>query len=397
MASVGHWQYSLQLPLSSLAQPILVQGKIDSLSHSPDDQRFNLRISHIDGEVLTRQRVVRVSWTEPLWPLKQGQYAQFMLKLKPPHGLANEGGFHYQQWLFSEGIDATGYVRTSVNNTLLENNVTFRQRQLDKLLQLNLSQHAWIAALTLGYRGLLQDHDWQLVQSTGIAHLIAISGLHLALVASLSYFLLAWVLGLIISRFYRLHHVNLHKLALLGTVFSTYAYAALAGFALPAARAWIMLSLVIALFVSNINLSTKSILLLCACSFLLLFPLSIFGLSFWLSFSAVLIILFIFWRWPQQYTGLSVTNGLRLMLRIQLGLSVLMLPLVAWQFNYISWLSPVVNMLAVPLVTLVVVPVCLSGIIALNLIPAVGAWLFECLDTLLGVALAMLDGAAQFN
>ena len=390
MASVGHWQYSLQLPLSKFEQAILVSGELESILHYGTEQRFNLLIEQIDGSPLLQGRLVRVSWAEPTWSLKQGQRAQLMLKLKPPHGLANEGGFNYQQWLFSEGIGATGYVKASVNNQLLDDNVSFRQRQLDKLLHLNLPQQAWIAALTLGYRGLLEDDDWLLVQSTGIAHLIAISGLHLALVASLSYFLLAWLLGAVLSRFYQLHHINLHKLALLATLITTYGYAALAGFALPTARAWLMLLLIISLFLFNIHLSLKRVLLLCTAFFMLVFPLSIFGLSFWLSFSAVLIIIFVFWRWPPQRGGFSIAASLQVMLRIQLGLSVLMLPLVAWQFSYISWSSPLVNLVAVPFVTLVLVPLCLFGVLCLNLLPQVAVWIFTWVDHLLGFALYLL-------
>ncbi|WP_340677707.1 DNA internalization-related competence protein ComEC/Rec2 [Paraglaciecola sp.] len=390
MASVGHWQYSLQLPLSKLEQGVLASGELESLTHPATSQRFNLRIEKIDGESLRWKRLVRVSWAQPTWEIKQGQHVQLMLKLKPPHGLANEGGFNYQQWLFSEGIGASGYVKTSVNNVLLNDNVSFRQLQLDSLLQLNLPQQAWIAALTLGYRGLLDDNDWLLVQSTGIAHLIAISGLHLALVASLSYFMLAWFFGAVVSRFYQLHHINLHKLALLGTVGTTYCYAALAGFALPTARAWIMLLLLISLFLCNIQLSLKRVLLLCSTFFMLVFPLSIFGLSFWLSFSAVLIIIFVFWRWPHKHTGFSVFGALKVMLHIQLGLSLLMLPLVAWQFSYISWISPLVNLLAVPLVTLILVPLCLFGIVCLSLFPQAALWVFSLVDHILGFALYLL-------
>lgn len=390
MASVGHWQYSLQLPLSTLEHAILVSGQLESLTHYGTEQRFNLRIKQIDGTTQAWTRLVRVTWAEPKWELKQGQQVQLMLKLKPPHGLANEGSFHYQQWLFSEGIGASGYVKTSTNNLLLVDSVSFRQQQLDKLLHLNLSQQAWIAALTLGYRGLLEDEDWSLVQSTGIAHLIAISGLHLALVASLSYVILAWFLGFVLSRFYQCHHINLHKLALLCTLLTTYGYAALAGFALPTARAWIMLLLLISLFLCNIQLSLKRVLLLCTSFFMLVYPLSIFGLSFWLSFSAVLIIIFVFWRWPQQHGGFSLVGSLKVMLRIQLGLSLLMLPLVAWQFSYISWISPLINMVAVPLVTMVLVPLCLVGILCLNLFPPAALWLFTWLDQLVGFALMLL-------
>jgi len=391
MASVGHWQYSLQLPLTQIQQAIWVEGRVKSLTHELSHPRFNLNIDQIESQSLSVTRLIRLSWNNALWPVKQGQRVRLLVKLKPPHGLANEAGFNYQQWLFSENITATGYVKTSTKNELIDGKLSFRQQALDRLLQLELQNEHWIAALTLGYRGLMQDEDWSLVQSTGIAHLIAISGLHLALVATMSYFILAWLLGLIISRFYQLHCINLHKLAIIATLFTTYSYAALAGFGLPTLRAWLSLLLLVCLFLANINLSLRRVLLLCLCCFILLFPLSLFGLSFWLSYSAVVIIIFVSWRWPSQARGFNLLTSFKVMLRIQLALSLLMLPIIAWQFGYVSWLSPLVNLVAVPFVTVILVPLCLVAIMCLAYWPSLGSLLFGWVDQLLNVALDYLQ------
>lgn len=391
MASVGHWQYSLQLPLSHIQQAVWVEGQVLSLQHEAVNPRFNLSVAKIDDHDLRIERLIRLSWNEALWPVKQGQQVRLLVKLKPPHGLANEAGFNYQQWLFSENITATGYVKTNPGNQLLKNSLSYRQHALDQLLQLNLQQERWITALTLGYRGMLQDEDWTLVQSTGIAHLIAISGLHLGLVATMSYFILAWLPGLIISRFYQLHSINLHKLAIVATILTTYGYSALAGFGLPTLRAWISLLLVACLFLCNKNLSLRRVLLICLLCFILLFPLSIFGLSFWLSFSAVLIIIFTFWRWPNKPQGFSLLTSFKVLVRIQLALSLLMLPIVAWQFAYISWLSPLVNLVAVPFVTLILVPLCLVGIMCLPWWPGLAYLVFSWVDQFIAYAVNLLQ------
>ena len=178
MASVGHWQYSLQLSSAQTEKSVVVMGEVISLIHEKNNIRFNLSVSQIDQRKLNVDRKIRLSWRTPLWQVQQGQTVQLEVKLKPPHGLANQGGFNYQQWLFSEGIVATGYVKNSEKNSLLRNDVSLRQGLLNALLALNLEHTSWIAALTMGYRGLLQTSDWQLVQHSGIAHLIAISGLH---------------------------------------------------------------------------------------------------------------------------------------------------------------------------------------------------------------------------
>jgi competence protein ComEC len=397
MASVGHWQYTLQLSSEQTSQPVQIIGKVSSLVIADQNIRFNLNVTQIDHQHLFFDRTFRLSWRDPLWQVQQGQQVKLLVKVKPPHGLANEAGFNYQQWLFSEGITATGYVKPHVDNQLLVDIKTIRQALLNKMLAFDLPHSSWLAALTFGFRGLLQPQDWHLVQKTGVAHLIAISGLHLALVASLSYVLIAWMGGGLISRFHSLHYINLHKVAMLLTLFSTFAYSALAGFGLPTLRAWLMLLLFSTFFLRNKHLGTKSLILLALTGFVVLFPLSIFGLSFWLSFAAVIIICFVFWRWPVKKDGFSLMALLSGMLKVQVCLTVMMLPLVAWQFSYISTVSPAVNLIAVPIVTMVLVPICIMAVICLALKPDWALELFSVADLLVSYGLIFLDFALKLD
>jgi competence protein ComEC len=397
MASVGHWQYYLQLSSEQTSQPVQIIGEVSSLVIADKNIRFNLNVMQIDDEYLFNVKTFRLSWRDPAWQVQQGQKVTLLVKVKPPHGFANEAGFNYQQWLFSEGIQATGYVKPHVDNQLLDDDKTIRQALLNRMLAFDLPHSSWLAALTFGYRGLLQPQDWHLVQKTGVAHLIAISGLHLALVASLSYVLIAWIGGGLVSRFYFLHHINLHNMAMLLTVFTTLAYSALAGFGLPTLRAWLMLFLFCVFFLWNKPLGVRKLILLGLSSFVLLFPLSIFGLSFWLSFSAVIIICFIFWRWPLKKGGFSLVAMLSGMVKVQLCLSVLMLPLVAWQFSYISTVSPLVNLIAVPVVTMVLVPICLLAVICLAVKLDWALALFSVADLMVSYGLTFLNFALKLS
>ncbi|MFT5675186.1 MAG: competence protein ComEC [Paraglaciecola sp.] len=397
MASVGHWQRNLQLPMSQIVSPIQVIGTIGSLVHKHKQVRFNLEVDEIEHHELQRKRTLRLSWGRPDWTLKQGQRVQLFVKVKPPNGLANEGGFHYQKWLFSEGIIATGYVKNSPLNMLLSANQTARQTILDRLLTKKTKHVAWIAALGLGYRGLLQTEDWHLVQVAGIAHLIAISGLHLAIVAGVSYTLFSGLLVFFVGVIVPSHKINIHKLGLLSVIVSTMAYSGLAGFGLPTLRAWIMLVLITLLVLTKQNWSLRRLFLSCVVIFLVLFPLSIFGLSFWLSFSAVIIIAFVFWCWPQKKQGFSIKAVFLPLLRIQLGLSVLMLPLVAWQFSYVSVVSPLVNLIAVPIVTFILVPICLLGIIFLLMNSDIAFFLFDWASRIIEFALVQLSKLVAYE
>ncbi|GAB3015252.1 DNA internalization-related competence protein ComEC/Rec2 [Bowmanella dokdonensis] len=396
MASVGHWQIAWQLPADKIRQEVTLSGRIESLTQTGPRQRFNLQLDSLDGQpVGWHSPQIRLSWQSPPWPLKQGQRVILRARLKPPHGTVNQGGFNYQRWLLSSGIRATGYVIGKQDNQLLDDSVSLRQRWLDRLAALELEQGAWLAALTLGYRGWLQPADWLLVQRTGIAHLIAISGLHLGIVSGLGYSLLAWVLARGLGR--GRQSLNLHKLALSAALLLALAYAALAGFSLPTARAWLMLSLVIILLWTHRHWRPRRLFLYAMAAFILLFPLSLLSLSFWLSFAAILIIWLVFWRWPVVRTDFSFATAGLSMLRIQLALSLLMLPLVAWQFNLVSFAAPLVNLLAVPVVTLLLVPLCLLALLTLVLVPPLGGWLFGLADSLVALGLSALrwaDGLA---
>tara|TARA_R110000751_G_scaffold287442_1_gene392200 strand:+ start:58737 stop:60839 length:2103 start_codon:yes stop_codon:yes gene_type:complete len=397
MASVGHWQYTLQLSSEQTSQPVQILGKVSSLVIAERNIRFNLKVTHLDQQPLFFAKTFRLSWRDPDWQIQQGQQVKLMVKVKPPHGLANEAGFNYQQWLFSEGIIATGYVKPHGDNQLIGDVKSIRQTLLNRMLAFDLPHSRWLAALTFGYRGMLQPFDWLLVQNTGVAHLIAISGLHLALVASISYVLIGWVAGALISRFDTLHYINLHNFAMLLTLFSTLSYSALAGFGLPTLRAWLMLFLFSLIFLCNKNLGAKRLILLALSVFILLFPLSIFALSFWLSFTAVIIICFVFWRWPVKKTDFSLRTLFTGMLKVQLCLSVLMLPLVAWQFSYISTVSPVVNLIAVPIVTMILVPICIMAVVCLAINPEWAFALFAIADFIVGYGVEFLNFALKLN
>ncbi|WP_166423703.1 DNA internalization-related competence protein ComEC/Rec2 [Paraglaciecola sp. 20A4] len=397
MASVGHWQQTWQLQADDFKQGIWVNGQVASLIDSQKSTRFNLDISNIDGQLLTPKRRIRVSWTKPPWPIKQGYVLRLWVKLKPPHGLANQGTFHYQQWLFSQNIVATGYVKANENNTLLEASVSLRQRLLDKIMATQLTSVPWIAALALGHRGLLTPDDWQLVQRTGIAHLIAISGLHLALVASLCYLFIATALLFCYRVLINGQKANFYFISVGMTLLATLGYAFLAGLGLPAMRAWLMLALAAFLLFTRTHWAFKRIFLVSVSSFILLFPLSLFGQSFWLSFSAVLIIGFVFWRWPIKQNGFSIKAWFAGMCRLQLALSILMLPLVAWQFSFISLIAPLINLIAVPIVTLILVPLCLLAILMMLFSLAQYKALLSILDQGLMFSLNHLTAASEWS
>ncbi|MDO6693599.1 DNA internalization-related competence protein ComEC/Rec2 [Aliiglaciecola sp. 3_MG-2023] len=400
MASVGHWRVNWQLPEQDIRQIRQVTGSIETIISTKQTARFNLIVASINGQTHYAKSRIRLTWKAPSWSLKQGQLVALQIKVKPIHGLANTGGFSYQKWLLSENIVATGYVLNK-GAELIDDTVSRRQQLIDKFRQINLQNSGWIAAITFGDRTGLQPTDWQMIQATGVAHLVAISGLHLGVVASLCYGLFNIALGLL-GRFIQFpQRLNYQHLTVVATLMLTFCYAYLAGFSLPTLRAWVMLCAWAVLLISARFMTFGWFILSNIFIFILISPMSLLSASFWLSFGAITFIGLVAWLWPvnphnpkSQTLLARVKGSAKVVLRLQLILCFLMMPIVAVYFSMVSVISPLVNLLAVPLVTLIIVPMCLIGCLLLLCNDYLAALLFSWVDWILDFSLI---GLARFS
>lgn len=367
MMSVGHWLDITQPDKSLYSGRIIVTGHVLSVVTQFDKGKFEFQIEESripDTQNWKKARhKLRLSWHKPLLTLQQGQKLQLEVKLKPRWGLANEAGFNYQKWLLSKNIVAAGYVVDSSENRILQQNQSIRQKLASDFLSFQNEEVRWLLALAIGYRSALTPQDWEVLKTTGTAHLVAISGMHLGMVAFWFY----WLFILIFAAIQRVFNVNvlsnLRMQALTATLLPCFLYTALAGFSIPTLRAFMMLVFTWCLFKLDINWTFKRFILVSLSGFILAFPLSIFSMSFWLSFSAIVIICFLLWRFPQkthqgkvnaQLTGKMIYFG-----KMQLYVTLLMVPLTLLFFGGASLISPLVNMIAVPVVTFVLLPLSL--------------------------------------
>ena len=202
----------------------------------------------------------------------------------------------------------------------------------------------------------MTEQQWQLFQNTGTSHLIAISGLHIAIIAGFAFFpvMLIW-------RFFpRLNEKIPLQIAggIAGVILAT-AYALLAGFTLPTQRALLMLMVIFIGVLSRKHYRSSSILAVALIAVLLFDPLAAMSSSFWLSFSAVGLILLILKR--------QILIPRFKLLRLQFLLSLGMLPLTLIFFSTGSISAPFANLIAIPWISILVVPVMLLGILFLPL------------------------------
>jgi competence protein ComEC len=350
--------------------------------------RFLFRPESIAGYPHPLPDTIRLSWYRSDQKINAGERWRLLVKLKSPGGYQNPGGFDYERWLFVKRIGATGYVKSSDLNQLLESPAFWNIDQwrshigqgIDQYCA-DCSQAGLIKALTIGYRANIHPHQRELLQDTGTAHLLAISGLHIGMISALFFYLGRWIWQL---GFFRIGYDRLRFSATLA--FSAgLIYAGLAGFSLPTVRALIMLAVVFLalIFRSGINLINS---IAIAVVVILIFdPLAVGSASFWLSISALLIIAF------AQYLLSHQTSRWRQITVVQLLFSVLFIPLGIGLFGQLNPASFFANILAIPLVSLIIVPIALLASFLAGFGLSLANGLFLVSDKLLGVLLDYLE------
>lgn len=354
----------------------------------PGRIRLYLKNLEIDRYPGAMPRLLRLSWYQGEVLPRAGEKWRFQVKLRQPRGLLNPGGFDFEAWQFTRGIDAVGYIRDSPSNTRLEaaspGGIAYWRSRLALAIDDHCSGcgHAGlIKALLLGFRGDIASADRNLLQSSGTAHLLAISGLHVGMVALVMFALggYCWRPGLYYFGLNRLHTAAL--LAILAASI----YAALAGFSLPTVRALVMMIVMtLALLLGNrINLLQS--LALAVAIILLLDPRSVGSTSFWLSSCALLVIAFVQFRLPRRM------RGWQQLLVLQCGFSLLFAPLGLLIFEQFNPAGLPANMVAIPVIGFVVLPaVLLGGLLALADI-GLARPLFALADGVLQVLLDYLE------
>ncbi|MBT8436040.1 MAG: ComEC/Rec2 family competence protein [Gammaproteobacteria bacterium] len=246
-SAVFHYHLEHRLDSGHDNRVMLVSGIVADIPRLRQG-RISLYLTALDIEDYTgaMPRLARLNWYQDQRVPRAGERWVFEAKLKQPIGTLNPAGFDFEAWQFSRGIDATGYIRDSAANRKLASAAMttanyWRMRIASDIDQSCAScQHPGLMkALALGFRGDIPVTQKHLLQSSGIAHLLAISGLHIGIVTLLFYGLgrHCWRLGL-----YRCG-LNRAEIAWLFAIVAALGYAALAGFSLPTVRALIMFSL----------------------------------------------------------------------------------------------------------------------------------------------------------
>lgn len=350
-----------------------------------------------------------LGWYNGGFEVQPGQRWSFTVRLRRPHGAMNPGGFDLEAWMLERNLRATGYVRSGPRDPSPDrlDSMVWRpgyaveraRSVLRERLQSSVAdkRHGGVLlALVLGDQRAIGDEDWTLFNRTGIAHLVSISGLHITMIAGLA--------GLVVGALWRRIPVLLARSAaqtagIVAGLIAALLYALLAGWGIPAQRTVLMLATVASAWLTGSRIGLATALALAAALVCLIDPWAVLAPGFWLSFGAVAAIVWVVQGRPPA-PNLRWKYGMLTAARVQIAVTVALVPASIVLFHQLSVVSPLANAIAIPIVSWAVTPLALIGAALATLpapIAAVAEPFFLAANGLFGVLAGLLAWLSSFS
>ena len=384
-----------RLPAHWQGVDISVVGVVSDLPQAGAlGERFVLDVEQVltpDAPTLKRIQLTRY------WPrnglrepaVQAGERWRFTVRLKRPHGTHNPHGFDLEAWMLERGIAGSGAIRAQPPpERLAARAPTFvawiaaARADLRERIRTTLGDAPYagvIVALVVGDQRSIPHAQWRVFTRTGVNHLLSISGLHVTMIAALA----GWGVAALWRRWPRpAERLPARQAGLLAAVAAAVAYALLAGFQVPAQRTLFMLLVVAAALWGRREPRPFSALVWALFVVLLIDPWAVLSAGFWLSFGAMAAILWV------TFGRVALPGRLRGWVTVQAGVTLALAPALLLLFQQVSLISPLANAIAIPLVSWLVTPLALLGVVVPPLWHA-AAWLMDGL----GLALAWASDA----
>lgn len=373
-----------QLPADALGNDFALLGVVEGFpTVAPGQATFAFAVAEPRPSGVPRR--VRLTWYDAPPTLAPGAALAITARLRPARGARNPGGFDYEQWLHVNGYGATGYVRAGAAVEAASGVGTrwllFRAKLAERIgaASTDADGAALLTALALGERYRFTEQHWADFRRTGTSHLVAVSGMHVALLGLVVFVLLrrAWLRLPAPLSSYDL------EVAAAASVLATAYYAALTGFAVPAQRSLVMIMIALAVLVSRRRIGTAQLVAATLIAVLVWDPLAPLTASFWLSFVAVAILLVLaaprpLVRATHGRTRRAAFAALEFV-RLQWLIGLALLPMTAFYFGEISLVGPLVNLIAIPFFNLCLVPLTVLTTLALSF-DALASWAMPLAD-----------------
>lgn len=360
------------------------RGSFNSVRFGFCVQRWQRPDNIDDAQYQRLPRLLRLSWYGDEATLDPGHRLRLQVALKRPHGSVNPAGFRYESWLFRQGYRATGTIRAAEPDHHLACSLHCRYQQWRGELAeavgrhlANADHYPLVASLLIGHRGEMTDAHWWVLKSTGTIHLVAISGLHLGLVAIGVGFLVRRSLLFLPAR--HLTPSRIRGITFGAVVLGSLTYALAAGFTVPTRRALIMVVAAGWIILNARQVSPWRGWTMALFLVLVLDPFSPLDQGFWLSFTAVLLLILVFSR------RLGATGWLPGLVLAQGAVFAGLWPVLAALGQPQAVTGLAANLFAIPWVSLVVMPVLMAGALLVVVFPGVSETVIQLFDAVLEV------------
>ncbi len=365
----------------AVSEPVLqkktfvqMSADVSSISASKSARKIileNISFAKTDFEGPTKLRLsYRLKGSVP----KPGDRVQLSAFISPPPLPTHPGGFDFQRQLYFDAIGAVGFV---TKLEVIENRINPFDEFLEQM-RFNIGQavsentdetiQGFLLAITTGERNGLSKEVVEDMRQSGLAHLIAISGLHMGMIGGLIFFVVRFVGALVPNIALTL---PIKKIAASVAIVSLLAYLALSGMSISAFRAFVMISLVfLAVCFDRTALSYRN-LAIAAMVVLAIRPESLLGASFQMSFSAVFCLIAVYQEYGQKFLirgqekNLIIRVGYYLLgvLATSLVATIATAPFAIYHFGQVAIYGVLANMLAVPIMGFWVMPWVLVGLL----------------------------------
>ncbi len=377
-----------RLPAHWQGLDIELVGVISDLPHiNARGERLVLDVEQVvtpDAPDLKRIQLTRY------WPrnadhveprMQAGERWQLTVRLKMPHGTSNPHGFDLEAWMLERRINASGYVREKPAPQRLAVQahtpgawIAAARASVRDRIAVTLGDAPYagvIAALVVGDQRSIQHEQWRAFTRTGVNHLLSISGLHVTMIAALA----GWLVASVWRRLPRhAERLSARQAGLVAAVLAAFGYALLAGFQVPAQRTLFMLVVLALAFWGRREPRPFTALIVALFIVLLIDPWAVLSAGFWLSFGAMATILWV------SFGRVALPGKLRGWVTVQGAVTLALAPVLLLLFQQVSLISPLANAVAIPLVSWLITPLALLGVLIAPLWH-VAAWLMDWLGT----------------
>ena len=363
------WARSEMVGAEPIDRPMIerVQGYVLEREDQPADERFRLTLAVRDAETADSRKIrVNVPMEQATPGMSEGAIVRARVRLMPPASPMLPGSYDFARAALFKGLAATGSVLGKVE--LVEPadesaGIATMQRALSDHVRERVdgSPGTIAAAFASGDRGAINEADEDAMRDAGLTHLLAISGLHVSAVIAAAYLIALKLLALFPALALR---ARLPIVAAAVGAMAGIGYTLLTGAQVPTVRACVAAMLVLVALAMGRDALSLRMVAVAACFVMLLWPESVVGPSFQMSFAAVIAIVALHtservksFLAAREEPWLHRTGRRVIMLFVTgLVIEIALMPIVLFHFHRAGVYGALANVFAIPLVTFISMP-----------------------------------------